>query len=375
MENQKIERNYNIDILRALCTLLIVVYHSWVQCGSVPFSSSLITTMVSLGGEIGVTAFFALSGYGIYCSLHNSMEKGGTKFCGFMKKRVQRIVPQYYLCLLVVLLFTDGAKYLEWGHLDNIVTHLFLVHNLIPEHFGAINGVLWTLGVIFQFYLISILLFKGFQKWGSWVYIATTVFTIGMKVFVYGTLLPSLVADTSLNFFAGRQLFTALDNFTIGMLIAHLVVKRGRKPSNIVGVVGTILGCVLLMFICYTGLSKGIHSNNISGYLWHSAVALVLGVMMWMFSGIAIPKENVITKGVLWISKYEYGIYLWHLVMINTLIAKSPFVNQLLTAGYRKTVYIIFTVLSVIIGYVFSKMTENVDFCKKTCKKKQEELV
>lgn len=358
MENRKRERNYNIDILRALSTLLIVVYHGWVQCGSVPFRSGLLTTVISLGGEIGVTAFFALSGYGIYCSLHGSMEKGELKFLPFVKKRIQRIVPQYYLCLLVVLLFTDGAMYLQQGHADNILTHLLLVHNLIPEHFGAINGVLWTLGVIFQFYFIAILLFKGFQKCGAWMYVFTLVFTIAVKAFVYSNVLPQFVADTSLNFFAGRQLFTALDNFTIGMLAAHLLVHKGKKAGNVISIIGTALFGCLLVVVCYVGLSKGIHTNNVSGYVWHSAVALVLGVMMWMFAGISIPKENPITKGLLWISKCEYGIYLWHLVMINTLIAKSPFINELLTAGYRKTVYIIFTVLSVAVGYVLSKGTE-----------------
>ncbi len=358
MENCKRERNYNIDILRALSMLLIVVYHSWVQCGSVPFRSGLITTVISLGGEIGVTAFFALSGYGIYCSLYGSMEKEGQKFLPFMKRRIQRIVPQYYLCLLVVLLFTDGAMYLQQGHTDNIVTHLLLVHNLIPDHFGAINGVLWTLGVIFQFYLIAILLFKGFQKWGPWMYIFTVLLTIGVKALAYSTVLPHFVADTSLNFFAGRQLFTALDNFTVGMLVAHLLVNKGKKAGNVISIIGTAMSCGLLVVVCYEGLSRGIHTNNLSGYVWHSAVALVLGVMMWVFAGISIPKENPLTKGLLWISRYEYGIYLWHLVMINTLVAKSPFINQLLTAGYRKTVYIIFTVLSVVVGYLLSKSTE-----------------
>ena len=82
--------------------------------------------------------------------------------------------------------------------------------------------------------------------------------------------------------------------------------------------------------------------------MWHSLVALGLGAMMWMFAGISIPKENPITKIFLWISECEYGIYLWHLVLIITLIEKSPFIQELLNTGYRKTVYALLTVLSVV---------------------------
>lgn len=352
------QRNYNIDILRGLFMLLIVVYHSWVQCGSVPFRSGLFTKLISLGGEVGVTAFFALSGYGIYCSLYRSSGRGECKFLPFMKKRLQRILPSYYLCLLVVFLFTDGAIYLQLGHVDTILTHVFLVHNLVPEHFGAINGVLWTLGVIFQFYLIAILLFKGFQKCGGWMYVVTVILTIVSKAFVYSRILSGLADGSSMYFFAGRQVLTALDNFTVGMLVAHLIVNKKKTPGTLIGVAGTLLSLALLVGACVFGLSSGIHTNNLSGYTWHSLVALLIGSLMWMFGGIAIPKENPLVKGVLWIAKYEYGIYLWHLVMINTCITKAPFISQLLTAGYRKSVYLLFGVLSVITGYVMSKAAE-----------------
>ena len=66
------ERNYNIDLIRAMALLLVIVYHSWVVCGSQPISWPIINTIIILGGELGVTAFFILSGYGIYCSLNRS---------------------------------------------------------------------------------------------------------------------------------------------------------------------------------------------------------------------------------------------------------------------------------------------------------------
>ena len=70
------ERNRNIDVIRAIMILWIALYHAWVVCGAIPFSNSAVDTLIRLGGEIGVTAFFMLSGFGIYYSL-SSMENAG----------------------------------------------------------------------------------------------------------------------------------------------------------------------------------------------------------------------------------------------------------------------------------------------------------
>lgn len=126
------KRNYNIDILRAMSILLIVLYHSWVLSGSAAVICAPITMLVSMGGEIGVTAFFALSGYGIFCSLRNSDLNGGISFTTFMKKRFARICLQY-VCLHSVLFYSNGRGFIQLVRLKNFVAHIFFVHNFFPE--------------------------------------------------------------------------------------------------------------------------------------------------------------------------------------------------------------------------------------------------
>jgi len=53
-------RSYTMDIFRVAALLLVLVYHSWALTGSLPFRYGALTLVVALGGEIGVTAFFAL---------------------------------------------------------------------------------------------------------------------------------------------------------------------------------------------------------------------------------------------------------------------------------------------------------------------------
>ncbi len=372
------KRNTAVDLFRALSILLIILYHGWVQCGAVPFRSRLLTTMVSLGGEIGVTAFFALSGYGIYYSLYHSAQKGSLRFGEFMKRRLRRIMPPYLLCLLATLLLTEGAGTLSGSGAGNVITHLLLIHNWFPGYFGAINGVLWTMGVIFQFYLVAILLFRAFEKWGLWMLAACVFFTVAVKAGIYHWLLPDPASDSSLHFFAGRQLPTALDNFGAGMAVAYLGLHRPKEKSwlYLSGLLAAGVGVIALSF---AGQRFGIHIDNPSGYLWHSGMALLLGVMMWFGANLPVPEKNPVVKLFLWISKYEYSIYLWHLLLINNLIAKAPFVQTLLQEGHRKTLYLIFMVLSVLTGYAFGTGLEKTGTVKRkdsanTSAEKQKEV-
>ena len=59
------KRIKNIDLLRAGAILYIMLYHCYVLSGQPWQSHTAIHTLLTLGGEVGVTLFFLLSGYGI----------------------------------------------------------------------------------------------------------------------------------------------------------------------------------------------------------------------------------------------------------------------------------------------------------------------
>ena len=58
-------RNENVDLFRAVSLLMIVVYHAWVLTGSQPTGIVVLDQIILYWGEIGVTAFFLLSGYSV----------------------------------------------------------------------------------------------------------------------------------------------------------------------------------------------------------------------------------------------------------------------------------------------------------------------
>ena len=175
------KRIKNIDLLRAGAILYIMLYHCYTLSGKPWHAHTAIHTFLSFGGEVGVTLFFLLSGYGIYLSLASAEERGHLPNWGsFMKKRCRRIMPQYYVCVTVLLIFMS-TRLIGSDGFRHLFAYYTFTENLSPVTHGSINGALWTMGVIFQFYLIAPLLYRAVKK--NWLIssIAAILFTVFCK--------------------------------------------------------------------------------------------------------------------------------------------------------------------------------------------------
>lgn len=318
----KKEKVIGVDILRAGAVLLIMLYHLWVCGGRPTVNFAPIQRIIALGGEIGVTLFFALSGFGIFWSLMNMEENGKIDLKLFIQKRCKRILPQYYVNIFFVLVAGTGAVYVSQVHLKNILSHVFMVHNFVRDYSGTINGVLWTMGIIVQFYVISIPLYKILKKTRYFFLLISMLFSILAKKLLY---IYFLSPDLDNGFFLGRSfvVFTDLDNFAIGMFVAWLVQRKKKETDTVFWLVGTVIGVMMLEVVCKAGQVKGIHTNNISGCVFHSFLAVSLGIIMLAFTYFPLKKENPLVRILCWIAKYEYGIYIWHLIIIKNWFAAN----------------------------------------------------
>jgi len=352
-------RNKGVDIFRTIALLLVLIYHAWTVCGMPTIDSRIIKLLVGFGGEIGVTAFFCLSGFGIYHSLASMEQKGQLTFQNHMKKRWLRVAPQYYLNLMVLVLFGGSVVYLSKDGIWNILSHIFFVHNISVEYNGSMSGVLWTMAVIFQFYLLAIVLYKMMKKHPYLFWVASVIFTIGMKFAALRWAGAVYGGVESWVFYVGRQLPTALDNFTIGMLVAYLVsrYKTNDKPRWI-GPLLIAIGTSAMLLVCQYGKISGVHRVGISGYLFHSMLAVTIGVILYGFSQIQLCENNIVTKVLLWISDVEYGVYLWHLVLFQNFISGSAWITGLLMEKRFIWAIVIMVILAILVGAVFTKLTD-----------------
>lgn len=152
----------SIGFLRLILALLVVIQHSFVLNGE---KDPLSLHNFSNFGAIGVNGFFILSGYLITSSWLNNQN-----LLKFVWKRVLRIFPAFWICLLItamvfapiILVLSGGEMNIDFlkSQITYIYKNLFLIVNQADignlmskrsEH--SFNGSLWTLSWEFLFYI------------------------------------------------------------------------------------------------------------------------------------------------------------------------------------------------------------------------------
>lgn len=152
--------------LRVVFILIISWYHIWQQSWLTPTPFGVSLDFLLRSGYEWVDAMLLLSGFLLFlpCTKGKKVEPGA-----FYKKRFARIVPSYYLCLFVLLFVVvlPEKKYSSAGQgIGDMLAHMTFVHNLNAYTYvgSPLNGVLWTLAVEAQFYLLFPFLSRAFQK-------------------------------------------------------------------------------------------------------------------------------------------------------------------------------------------------------------------
>src|SRR5205807_2051069 len=79
----------------------------------------------------------------------------------FFAKRARRILPPYYAAIVLALLLIPLPVTAR-----DIVSHLFLVHNLSPATFITVNGAFWSIAVECQIYLWFPLFVWAWRRFG-----------------------------------------------------------------------------------------------------------------------------------------------------------------------------------------------------------------
>lgn len=342
------ERNKNVDIIRACSILLIIIYHAVRVKEQLP-AFLHIRQFVTYAGQIGVALFFILSGYGVVCSLYNK-EAAGTpySYADFMKRRLFRVVPQYWFNIIALLFLTNCAGFIGKDGMIHIVSHMLFVHNFSSGTAVSMNGVLWTMGVTVQFYFIAQPLYKAVKKNPILICILAILVTVLCKVILF-TAFQERGLDEWYYRLHGRQLCTALDNFVIGMTVGYCMQsgKFKRIQNNGIRLVFVVISIFLVDALVVFADHRNIHANTTTAWLWYSALAVVLGFLIWNFANM----ESISFKPFLWIAKYEYGIYLWHLVIIDTMLSYSSWMRSL---SERSTYLFVLTIIAIssLVGYI-----------------------
>jgi peptidoglycan/LPS O-acetylase OafA/YrhL len=277
-------RSSGLDGLRAFSCLIVIAYHLHTVSG---FSFGVLDPFVR-GLDTGVWMFFALSGYLLYKPFLTRR----VDLVGYAIKRSARILPGYYLALVVLALMTGSRLPIE-----SPLAYLSLTAPYDIPLRGFLGNA-WTLSVEVLFYValpaiawaargreVALL---GSLAAGSVVLAVTHRATVNVGTeWLFGTF--------PLAFYA----------FVPGMLLAVLEVRRpdaframgspaflasglvcliaGALTSNLPVAIGTVVGTPMLMGWLLQRRLPGVRFLTFAGgasyalYLWHKDLLVAFG--------------------------------------------------------------------------------------------------
>jgi peptidoglycan/LPS O-acetylase OafA/YrhL len=238
-----------IDGLRAIAALWVVLHHA--------IETSVPTTILkvpllgpTLGslflGQAPVMVFLMLSGFCLYypCVRKQPASPELPGLATYIRRRWVRIAPPYLwagaFCLpLAAFPSVHVGKWADVSTLDPsvIISHVLLLHNLIPDHITKIDYPMWSIGLEWQMYLVFPVLVWAFRRWGA---LTTVALTLVLVVAVRATFRYAPPALSHALIFGP---FAYLEIFASGMLAAVLAVKASfRLPTWALSLVA--VGCL-----------------------------------------------------------------------------------------------------------------------------------
>jgi peptidoglycan/LPS O-acetylase OafA/YrhL len=262
----------------------------------------------------------------------------------FYRRRVQRILPAYYVQLIVLfLVFVPLLRGLEfWRYnptymFENLSAHVFLVHYFSPATSASmsVNGSLWSLALEAQFYLIVPLLAPVFARAPlrtaavmlacaiAWRWAALT--QMDGWVAAIRTLDPRWnISDATARHLLYTQLPGYLGHFAAGMLAARAWWSwRGRARGG-------------------TRARRGSLATAVAGAtLWalHAPGGWIFGNATWILAlaclALLFPPASRACRGrsrgrgrpLAFTGRVSYSIYLYHLpllLMVNEYAPPMP---------------------------------------------------
>lgn len=306
-----------IDGLRGIAIIMVTAFHMWRIPGrqSMIFAGQDFTPWFEYGA-LGVGLFFVLSGFCLYYPLAKATTNGKQwgSWWHFFTRRAWRIWPAYWISLAVfVPLWASTRVYTFFW--EDILTHVSFTHTLFPNTIHSLNGVLWSLGVEWHFYLAFPLL-AILMRWKPGHVTVIAIFgTLAIRYFTH-TLPTYHLWDFSL--------LGHLSDFVIGMYVAHRITRGKQLTGELYTVYATIGIAGLLVYpFFFIATTQNSHAwyETINGLFWGTIclAALAPGVIQKALS----------FSPLVFVGTISYSLYLYNYLVIYI----QPWVPEYATRG------------------------------------------
>ena len=278
------ERIENIDILRGVAIIFIVLYHYTAHYSpDYLFRSDNWSSDITKHLWVGVDIFFILSGYCIAMTIFQSKN-----YIEFLMRRFARIYPAYVFCGLITLtfysLFDLPGREVDWytGFMNLIFA------NFVPGlEFQYIDGVYWILFVELKFYIFFGIIYFFFKDLNKSI-ISWVIFSIFLNIVI---LFDNNIAKTITSisphanwFLVGLMIFSLKEKklltyfLTILFVISNIIVNERFA--------GYELPFILIVFLIWLVLKLKLNFRlsliskigliSFSWYLLHNSIGIIM---------------------------------------------------------------------------------------------------
>lgn len=324
----------SIQYLRAIAALMVLLVHLSLQEQKVFNDDSLIG--IFKVGTAGVDIFFVISGFIMMLILFKKKEKKD-----FLKKRLIRIYPIYWIYLsLIILLVMYNPALVNAAENASYFRSIFL----LPSMTNPLLNVSWTLVYEMYFYLIITTCIYVFQQ-KNWYISINTVIVLSVIV---GLFLGDIRYE-----YAELKLVTSplLLEFTLGMFIYYLL----NSHRYLIKYKWLFLIIGFSIFVAYHYhlspleniqiLGAGIYDNRFF-YFGLPAFLIVLSLLSFEYEN-KLFKNGILKK----IGDSSFSLYLSHYFVL-VLITKVWIIVEISSSCFTNILFVLIsTFISLLVGY------------------------
>jgi peptidoglycan/LPS O-acetylase OafA/YrhL len=301
--------NNNFNLIRLFAALQVAIVHS------AAYLNIDITYLKFLDLFPGVPIFFFISGFLIIKSFKKNKNN---KLKNFFYNRILRIYPGLYFCFIVTFLSVLFSKYLNNVDINYYQLFLWLVTQLSffqfynPDFFrnygvGVVNGSLWTISIEIQFYLLTFFLYLLLNKYKK-------LLIVVFITFIFLNIVNS-VLNEKITFFS--KLFNVSFLPWLYMFLWGCYLESNQKLKKKIKNYNILIIIFILIILNYSSYQLNIFRGKTNALNPVEFFFLSIIIFKIAYMKIKIPK-NFFNK-----NDISYGVYLYHMPIVNFFIYKN----------------------------------------------------
>jgi peptidoglycan/LPS O-acetylase OafA/YrhL len=345
----------SLDVLRAVALILVIGRHMRPPVPGM-YGPGLNTFMSAWqrGGWIGVDLFFVLSGFLVSGLLFSEYQQKQTvNVRRFLIRRGLKIYPAFYVLLIVggITEATLGYRWVNMG-VSNFVSEALFVQNYGPSVFGHT----WSLAVEEHFYLLCAGLIFYLARRRTVPDPFRSIWRIVLVVAIVSVvarLLNALVVPIYTHRTHYFPTHLRLDGLMLGVGLSYLYHFRRHVLEAAIGArtglaIGLGVALMLPVFLFEVEHTFLIYTIGLTAF------AIGSGLLVVALALSELPASPVV-RALAFFGAYSYSIYLWHVLVRQSIDQAQTSLNLL---DWPLTGFAVYCAASFLVGTLMAKLVE-----------------